>query len=187
MSQSIIYHIKAIPDGTAQNQRLDEMIASVQLAFEKIVSYFSTVAVLDNSYIRLLFISEQNKSVNLYLWMYGVPKQFANQIALEVKQRNYVLEEVEADVQSAISQNMQRMIAWDTMAIVKSEKAMNSPFSALGYYYFTSVLEKENGAMDNFSSMLKTLEISQDSMISFELIPTRMGELEEYTFRDMKQ
>ncbi len=187
MNQSTIYYIKAIPDGTAQNQRLDEMIASVQLAFEKILSYFSAVAVPDNSYIRLLYVSEQNKAVKLYLWIHGVPKQFAEQIALEVKQKSYVLEEIDTEAQMVISQNMQRMTAQNTMAIVKSEKVINSPFSALGYYYFTSVLEKENGVIDNFSSILKTLEISPNSMISFELLPTRVGELEEYTFRDMKQ
>lgn len=187
MSQSIIYHIKAIPDGTAQNQRIDEMIESVHLAFEKVLNYFSTIAVLDNSYIRLLFISEQNRTVNLYLWIYGVPEQFAEQIALEVKQKNYILEKVEANNQSIINQKMQQMILEETMAIVKSEKAIVSQFSALGYYYFTSVLEKGNSIPDNFSSILKTLEISPNSMVSFEIIPTRAGELEEYTFRDMKQ
>lgn len=187
MNQSTIYHIKAIPDGTAENQRLNEMVTSVHLAFEKMLSYFSSVAVYDNSYIRLLFVSEQNRIVNLYLWLFGVPEQFAEQIALEVKQKNFILEKVEVDEQNTISQSIQRMIIQDTMAVVKSEKAMNSPFSALGYYYFTSVLENENGAMDNFSSILKTLEMNPGSVISFDLIPTRIGELEEYTFRDMKQ
>lgn len=187
MNQSTIYHINAIPDGTAQNQRPDEMIESVHLAFEKILSYFSTVAVSDNGYIRLLFLSGQNRTVELYLWMYGVPEQFAEQIALEVKQKNYILEKVDTNNQSLISRKIQQMISTETMAIVKSEKAIGSQFSALGYYYFTSVLEKGNGTPDNFSSVLKTLEISPNSMVSFELIPTGVSELEEYTFRDMKQ
>lgn len=187
MNQSIIYQIKAIPDGTAQNQKPDEMIESVHLAFEKVLSYFSTVAIPDNSYIRILFVSEENKVVNLYLWVYGVPEQFAEQIVLEVKQKNYCLEKVEANNRSVIREKIQQMISTETMAIVKSEKAIGSQFSALGYFYFTSVLERGNGTPDNFSSVLKTLEISPNSMISFELIPTRAGELEEYTFRDMKQ
>ena len=187
MNQSTIYHIKAIPEGTAQNQRLDEMIESIHLAFEKILSYFSTVAMPNNSYIRLLFLSGQNRTVELYLWMYGILEKFAGQIALEVKQKNYILEKVEANNQSLIREKMQQMISTETMAIVKSEKAIGSQFSALGYYYFTSVLERGNGTLDNFSSLLKTLEISPNSMVSFELIPTRVGELEDYTFRDMKQ
>ena len=145
MSQSIIYHIKAIPDGTAENQRLDEMLVSVRLAFEKMLSYFSSVSVYDNSYIRLLFVSEQNRTVNFYLCLYGVSEQFAEQIALEVKQKNFVLEKVESEAEKVICQNIQRAISCNTMAVVKSEKAINSPFSALGYYYFTSVLENENG------------------------------------------
>ena len=187
MSLNIIYHIKAIPDGNAQNQMISEIIESVHLAFEKLLNYSSTVATYDNSYIRLLFVSGQNREVNLYLWLHGIAEQFAEQVVLEVKLRDYVLEKVEEKNVRIISQKVRQMIAAETMVIVKSEKAIVSQFSALGYYYFTSVLENGSGHLDKYSSLLKTLENSSNSMVSFELIPTRASEIEEYTFRDMKQ
>lgn len=179
--------MKRIPDYVTNNQRVDEMIESVHLAFGKVLSYFSTVAMSDYSYIRLFFVLEQSRVVNIYLCVHGVPEQFEEQISLELKQKNYVLERIEFNAQKAIYHKIQQITAAETMAIVKSEKAITSPFSALGYYYFTSVLEQEIETLDNFSSLLKTLENCPDSMVSMELIPTRAGELEEYTFRDMKQ
>lgn len=188
MSRSIMYQVKAIPDGTMNNQRIEDAVDSIRLAFEKLMEIFSSVARPEESYLRLAFMSGQGRKVDVYFVIYGLTEPFAEQIINEIKQKNYILERVDFPQQQEIWLQQKNAIAGDTMAIVKSEKAIMSPYSALGYYYYTSVLERENGVpADNFSAMLKSLENCPDSMVLLDLIATRETPQEDYVFRDMKQ
>ncbi len=191
MSTGIIYEIRSIPDSAFLGQDMLRIQESIHLAFEKILEQFASMVRPDESYIRLIFLSEQGKSVGnvvgVYFFINGLNGQFVEQLFIGLKQMGYRIEVPGIAKQNDILNKLKEISAGQTMAIVKSEKAINSPFSAMGYYYYTSIMEKEKDLpTDNFSAVLKLLETCQESMIAFDLVATQNMQ-EMYVLGEMKQ
>lgn len=191
MSTSTIYEIKSIPDSTFLGQDMLRVQESIHLAFERILEQFASIARSDEGYIRLIFLSEQGKSVGnvvgVYFHINGLNGQFVEQLFIGLKQIGYRIEVTDIAKQNNVLSKLKEISAGQTMAIVKSEKAINSPFSAMGYYYYTSIMERERDLpTDNFSAVLKLLETCPESMIAFDLIATQNLQ-EMYVMGEMKQ
>lgn len=79
-------------------------------------------------------------------------------------------------------------LSGDVAVLLKSEKVMSSNVSYLGYYYYTDVLESNDGAaneLDNYNDLFALLLDSECSLVSFQLIPAVFSQAETYALSSL--
>lgn len=80
------------------------------------------------------------------------------------------------------------ILASDVVSLSKSEKVIISGASYAGYYYYTDVLEYDNNhanELDNYNNIFDLLLDSEDSFVSFQLIPTAFSQSEIYALSSL--
>ena len=133
-----------------------------------------------NISLELSFSHTTGKEIDIYVFLRNTNNRIiASAIETQLKAANYQCELLDAQVANVISQQLIDTACSELNAIVKTEKIVTTPFMQEQYYYWADVLlAEENKKCDNLAMLFQSLQKSDNSFVSFQLIPTSMQDYE---------
>ena len=182
----VVYHIRAIPAASLLYAEGSISTEYIRKLFQSSLMQLCTLSAKDNSFVQIIFHSDSAKALHIYLLYSGQNNVPAKNIAAQLRSNDYTIEELSPEETSALFTFLARALNVDTAVVMKSEKLLTSSLSATGYYYFSDIFEcGKMGQTNNYSLMLNDLQLSSNTFLTFQLIPTMLMQQESYAISDM--
>lgn len=185
-----IIEITAIPRFEMLDLSVNQAKEKIQAKFCSLFAFLHSLSASEQVAYGLTFLSNghfprillsvhcsENRSSNLSA------DKISEHILTRLKQSFFSCEKLAGGQLTDAVFSMRDILASGIVALSKSEKVMTSRTSYAGYYYYTDVLKLDNASineLDNYSSIFDLLLDSEDSLVSFQLIPTAFSQSEIY-------
>ncbi len=112
----------------------------------------------------------------------------AEHIITSLRRSYYSCEKLSGKDLSVTASAICKALSGDVVILTKSEKLIASPSSYSGYFYYTDTFESNdysNDRLDNYNSLFDLLSNSDNSLVSFQLIPTLLSQAELYALSSL--
>lgn len=173
-----------ISSGTSQAKQ------SVCSRFCELLAFLHSISVPEQVAYDLTFIS-RNGTLQIFLSVrclegvshnYSV-KELSEHIARQLCQNHFGCRKL-ADAQLiSTAKQIRDILSSDVAVLSKSEMVVTSNTSYSGYYYYTDTFERPESSekeLDNYNDLFSLLLNSQNSLVSFQIIPTQFSQSEVY-------
>lgn len=129
--------------------------------------------------IEMLFYHKTGKDINICFFLHNASRDIVATVESKLKTENYQIETLNEEQSIEIYNDFYKSLIKDASVILKTEKIVTTPCMQEGYYYWADSLFSDNETKaDNYSSLFQLLQNTDDSYISFQLIPTRFENYE---------
>lgn len=132
-----------------------------------------------NSSLELVFSHVAGEEISVYVFLRNASRNVIPTIEMQLSAANYQFERLDDRSAAALSQQLINTACTEFSAVVKTEKIVTTPFMQEGYYYWAdALLADENREPDNHAMLFQSLQKSDNSFVSFQLMPTTMQDYE---------
>lgn len=130
----------------------------------------------NNSSIEMVFSHENRGEISIYIFSHVTGALDSGDIiSQQLETAAYQFEEMDSLTCEKIYDEIQQKIELDCYAVMKNEKLVTTPYIPEGYYYWADpLLMCENKQYKNYTAIFQALLSNPDSLISIQLIPTRL-------------
>ena len=141
-----------------------------------------------NVCLELVFLHTTGDEINIYLLLQKIfDENIASTIEIQLSSANYRFERLNIEASTNLTQQMLNMAIANTIAVVKTEKIVTTPYMQEGYYYWADpLLSDENRPLDNFTTLFQALQKCDYSFVSFQLIPSAIENYESGVLQYLK-
>ncbi len=189
MSISIL-EITSIPNYQLLDSDVDTAKHVITTSIIDLLSFVSSVSTPEQVVIELVLQKGQEPNPRMFIVVRSSGHDedaLASQIVLtltnSLKKLCYSVSELFDDEFTKVVKTLRSQLSGRIVALVKEEKLMTSNVSFSGYYYYTDLfesLDRNHTETSNYNSLFDHLMMCQNTMVSFQLIPTRLSQDEFY-------